>query len=169
LVVAISYTELALFKAKYGDHFLPSHTLTSTATTASLSAVIAMETAVNTGNALMGSLKYITNAAGYGLLKSTAAVSSSDSRMLLENGMMNGYPVLVSNGVASGSDFTTTGYGLIFGNWADLIIGQWGGVDILVDPYTQAALGEVRIVVNFYIDAASGYGATTSFEAYKIK
>jgi hypothetical protein len=145
-----------------------AHTLTGAATTASLSAVIAMETAVNTGNALMGNLKYVTNAAGYGLLKSTAKVSSSDSKMLLEDGVMNGYPVLVSNGVASGSDFTTTGYGLIFGNWADLVIGQWGGVDILVDPYTQAALGEVRIIVNFYCDAAAQRG-TTSFEAYKIK
>jgi HK97 family phage major capsid protein len=144
-----------------------AHSLTSTATTTSLTAMIAMETAVNTSNALMGNLGYITNAAGVGLLKSTAKVSSSDSVMLMEGGQVNGYPVYTSNGVASGSDFTTTGYGIIFGNWADLIIGQWGGYDILVDPYTQAALGEVRIIINYYTDAAASRSA--SFEAYKIK
>jgi hypothetical protein len=63
--------------------------------------------------------------------------------------------------------FTTTGSaGLIFGNWSDLIIGQWGGYDILVDPYTQAALGTVRLVVNCYFDAAAARAA--SFSAINI-
>lgn len=35
-----------------------------------------------------------------------------------------------------------------------LVIGQWGGIDILVDPYTKAADGCVRLVVNAYFDAA---------------
>lgn len=145
------------------------HALTATATSTSFAAMVNLESAVNAQNALFGSLAYITNAAGAGLLKQTAKVSSSDSVMIMENGQVNGYPVYISNGVASGSDFTTTGYGIIFGNWNDLYIGQWGGYDILVDPYTQAALGTVRIVVNSYFDADVARGKTVSFEAAKIK
>jgi hypothetical protein len=76
------------------------------------------------------------------------------------------FPVLVTNSAAYNT-FTTTGSaGLIFGNWSDLIIGQWGGYDILVDPYTQATAGTVRLVVNCYFDAAAARAA--SFSAINI-
>ena len=39
------------------------------------------------------------------------------------------------------------------GNWSDYVIGQWGGIDLTVDPYTQAANGKVRLVINAYFDA----------------
>ena len=35
----------------------------------------------------------------------------------------------------------------------ELVIGQWGGYDITVDPYTKAADGQVRLVINAYFDA----------------
>lgn len=38
------------------------------------------------------------------------------------------------------------------GNFADYVIGQWGGIELTVDPYTQAANGKVRLVVNAYFD-----------------
>jgi hypothetical protein len=34
---------------------------------------------------------------------------------------------------------------LVFGNWNDLIIGQWGAIDVLVDPYTAGASGSIKI------------------------
>ncbi len=61
---------------------------------------------------------------------------------------LNGYPAHVTNQVAS--DLTRgTGTGLsaiFFGNWADLIIGHWGTLDILVDPYTGGTSGTVRVI-----------------------
>ncbi len=36
---------------------------------------------------------------------------------------------------------------IIFGNFADLIIGEWGALDILVDPFTGGAAGTTRIRV----------------------
>lgn len=50
----------------------------------------------------------------------------------------------------------------IFGNWSELIVGQWGGVDLLVDPYTQATNAQVRIVINAYLDVAVKHGASFS-------
>lgn len=41
---------------------------------------------------------------------------------------------------------------VIFGNWADMLIGQWGGLDLIVDPYTQALYHYVRVVVHSYWD-----------------
>lgn len=52
---------------------------------------------------------------------------------LMEGNEVNGYPVLSTSAVA--------GKGVILSNFADLVIGQWGGIDLTVDPYTQAANG----------------------------
>jgi HK97 family phage major capsid protein len=129
---------------------------------------VGLETSVDSSNALAGNLAYITNAAGRGLLKTTPVVATYTSKMICENNEINGYPLLVSNGVAGKTAFTTTGGdGLIFGNWSDLIIGQWGGYDILVDPYTQAALGTVRIIVNSFFDAAVARSVSFAKKAIK--
>lgn len=41
----------------------------------------------------------------------------------------------------------------LYGDFSELIIGQWGGIDIVVDPLTKADKGIVRLVVNAYFDA----------------
>jgi HK97 family phage major capsid protein len=40
----------------------------------------------------------------------------------------------------------------IFGNFQDLIIANWGGMDIVVDPYSQAIAGKVRVTINTFWD-----------------
>lgn len=37
---------------------------------------------------------------------------------------------------------------LIFGDWSELLVGQWGGVDIIVDEVTAASKGNVKIVAH---------------------
>jgi hypothetical protein len=154
---AVATEPTGLFYGTAGAYYLADKS------TASYDTVIALEKNVDIGNALTGSLGYITNPYGFHKLRTTAKVSSSDSIMISD---ALGFPVHVTNSAAY-NVFTTTGSaGLIFGNWADLIIGQWGGYDILVDPYTQAALGTVRLVVNCYFDAAAARAA--SFSAINI-
>ena len=63
----------------------------------------------------------------------------------MEGNEIDGISTLVTNGMTS--------KGLILGNFNDLVIGQWGGIDLTVDPYTQAANGKIRLVVNAYFDA----------------
>ena len=43
--------------------------------------------------------------------------------------------------------------GLVYGDFSNLAIGNWAGIDLCVDPYTKAADGQVRIVVNAFFDA----------------
>jgi HK97 family phage major capsid protein len=38
------------------------------------------------------------------------------------------------------------------GDWSDFIVAQWGALDMLVDPYTLADSGLIRIIVNSYWD-----------------
>jgi len=78
-----------------------------------------------------------------GVLKQTQKVNGQ-AIMLCENNVIDGRPVYASNNVGS--------KGLILGDFSELTIGQWGGIEVLVDPFTQAVNGTVRLVVNAYFD-----------------
>ena len=41
---------------------------------------------------------------------------------------------------------------VIFGNWNDMVIGMWGGLDIQVNPYSLDTSGAVRITAFQDID-----------------
>jgi len=43
---------------------------------------------------------------------------------------------------------------IIFGNFSDLVIGMWGGLDLMVDPYTGSSAGTVRVVALQDVDVA---------------
>lgn len=93
-----------------------------------------------------GNIKFIASPAAKAVLRTTAVGGTkSDLRMLMDGNEIDGIPTLVTNGMTS--------KGLILGNFNDLVIGQWGGIDLTVDPYTQAANGKIRLVVNAYFDA----------------
>lgn len=115
------------------------------ATNPTFAEIVGMETEVAADNALRGNLAYIINAAMAGALKTTAKDSGS-GLFVLQNGEMNGYRTIVSNQAATGDAY--------FGNFADLLIGMWGGLDILVDPYTSSTTGTVRIVAMQSVDVA---------------
>lgn len=73
--------------------------------------------------------------------------------MIYEADTVNGYKVLSTNSVAKGLQDTNDEYGVVFGDFSNYVIGQWGALDITVDAYTKAAEGQVRLVVNAYFDA----------------
>jgi HK97 family phage major capsid protein len=113
--------------------------------------IVALESAVAVANADVGSMGYIMDAATRGTLKTTAKIGSTFPIYLWNSESsepLNGYPVgitnllpLLSKGSASG-----TLHAIIFGNWSELIYAFWSGLDVIVDPYTQAASGSVNIV-----------------------
>jgi HK97 family phage major capsid protein len=61
-----------------------------------------------------------------------------------------GYNVAVSTLVPTNIASTKTA--VIFGNFADLILANFGGVDITVDPYTLADNAQVKVVINSFWD-----------------
>ena len=122
----------------------------ATAGAATWGEIINMESEVSQDNALLGNLSYVTNAAQMGYFKQTKKDSGSGI-FLVEDGQMNGYPVLVSN------QLSTAGQ-VLFGNWADLMIGYWSGVDLNVDTSTGSTSGTVRIVALQDVDIAVRHG-----------
>lgn len=107
--------------------------------------ILKMEQNLEEAN-VSGNIKFIASPATKAVLRTTAVGGTkSDLRMLMEGNEIDGIPTLVTNGM--------TAKGLILGNFNDLVIGQWGGIDLTVDPYTQAANGKIRLVVNAYFDA----------------
>jgi len=108
--------------------------------------VVAMETAVAEDNALLGNLAYILPASMYGALKTTEKATNTAQFVVEPGGTINGYRAIVSNQVTSGD--------LYFGNFNDLLVGMYGGLDILVDPYTSSASGTVRVRALQSVDVA---------------
>jgi HK97 family phage major capsid protein/HK97 family phage prohead protease len=107
--------------------------------------VVALESDVATANALLGSPVYLMNAAMRGGLKTTKKDAGS-GMFIMEGNEVNGYRGVLSNQVAAGD--------LWFGNFADLIIGYFSGLDIMVDPYSNSTSGTVRVVAMQDVDIA---------------
>lgn len=112
--------------------------------------IVSLESEVSNDNADIGSLGYLTNSRVRGKLKTTLKNSTgTDATFIWKNmdgqvgfGDLNGYKAGVSNQVSNTltkGTSTTVCSAIFFGNWSDLLIGQWGGLEILVNPYTQAA------------------------------
>ena len=116
--------------------------------------VVELETKVNAANGNRGKLAYLTNAKVIGDLK-TIERASNTARFLLEGDRINGYPIewtnLVPSNLTKGTS-TSKCSAMVFGNFEDLYIGHWGGIDVVVDPFTLAENGDVRIVLNSWDD-----------------
>ena len=106
---------------------------------------IGMETDVAVANADAGSLRYIINASARGALKSTEKASNT-AQFVYENDEINGYPVTVSNQLANND--------ALFGDFSQLIMAMWSGLDLTVDPYAGATAGTVRIIALQDVDFA---------------
>ena len=118
--------------------------------------IVDLESAVAVDNALNGALAYMSNYKVAGKLKQTDKASSF-GEFILDGGEVNGYEFLLTNQVPStltkGSASNVCS-AIIFGNWADLMMGMWGGLDLTVDPYSESTKGTIRVVAFQDVDVA---------------
>ena len=129
---------------------------------------IDLESGVANANADIANLAYITNPSVRGKLKKTATDSGSGVFVMGNDNGLNGYPCFVSTAVPSNLTKGTASAvcsAIIFGDWSNLLIGSFGGLDILVDPYSAATEGIVQIVANSFIDVAVRHPAGFSIMA----
>ena len=118
--------------------------------------IVELETKVNAENAVRGKTGYLTNAKVIGEMKA-AERTSTNGRYLLDGDFtkLNGHAIEMSNLVPSTltkGSATSRCSAMIFGNWQDLYIGQWGGIDVVVDPFTRAAYADVVLTLNAWND-----------------
>ncbi|ERM82380.1 hypothetical protein P872_18465 [Rhodonellum psychrophilum GCM71 = DSM 17998] len=94
----------------------------------------------------------------YSALKALPKVAGSD-RFVLENGLIDGFKYIASNRVKA--DFvkgTGTGLsGMVFGDHTTAICAGWGGIEIIVDNFSEAANGALVLNVGSYWDLKDKY------------
>lgn len=121
--------------------------------------VVDIMTEVAQDNALLGNLRWVTHPAVVGKLMQTLVAASTDSRMIMPSPeSMMGYPVVQTTQAPSSAP-----YALLFGNFADLYVGFFSALDVLVDPYGSAGTATTNLY--FYQDMDIAVAHAESFAA----
>jgi HK97 family phage major capsid protein len=108
-------------------------------------AAVEFESDVAGANADAQSMSFVTRPTHRGTMKIREKALNT-AKFLIEDpsGLLNGYPVQVTNQVNSGFVF--------FGDFSQLVLGSWGVIEFLVDPYTASTTGNIRIRVFITVD-----------------
>ena len=136
--------------------------------------MVDLESAVANANADSGNLGYLTNTKVRGKLRKTQEFASTNGKPVWTStgaagvGEVLGYRAITTNAVPS--DLTkgtavSVASAIIFGNFSQLILGFWGGLDIVLDPYTGATSGTKRVVALQDVDV--NVRSAASFAAMK--
>ena len=105
--------------------------------------VCELESEVEDAN-VMGECKYIMSNKAKAAFRNMPK-STKSTQLVMEAGTIDGTPVLNTSNVAEKY--------VAYGDFSNLAIGQWGAIDLVVDPYSLAKEAKIRLVVNAYFDA----------------
>lgn len=128
--------------------------------------IVDFETQVSSDDAAFGdSLAYLTTPQVAGILKGVKRDVAGNGFIWEGNntgtGNINGYRALTSTLVPTGSG----GHYMFFGNWNQLKVGQWGGTELLLNPYTRLKDATIELVLNTWHDIAVAQGKAFSYSA----
>jgi HK97 family phage major capsid protein len=113
---------------------------------------------VEVDNALTGSAAFVTNPKVKAKLSQTPKQASGVEGNFLLGPPWNdlyGFPFVVSNQIPSTltkGTSTSVCSAMFFGVWSNLVVGQWGGIELMVDPYSLSTTGATRIVALAELD-----------------
>jgi hypothetical protein len=69
---------------------------------------------------------------------------TNNTGMVYDHGEIDGTPVYCTSDIENKN--------FIYGDWSKVFVAQFGELELLLDPFTLAAQGQIRIVANFYVD-----------------
>jgi len=108
-----------------------------TGTTLGLPGCVEFQTDVAGANALNANCRYVTTPSVAGLLSQRARIASTDSITLwkgnINDGMVEGYQAHTSNNIPAAT--------MIFGDFSQVILAEWGVLEIDVNPYANFTAG----------------------------
>lgn len=112
--------------------------------------ILAFETAIQTQNADISSMSWLSNPTVRNRWKQIAKIGNTFPVFLCgDNNQANGYDVNITNQVGTSGTYANRA---IFGAWAQAMFFDWAGMDVVVDPYTRAANNEVVVTMNMFAD-----------------
>jgi phage capsid family len=93
---------------------------------------------------VVGDMKYLVSPKAKAALRNMVKGAKSTA-LVFENGEVDGTPALCTSNLKDKF--------VAYGDFSNLVLAQWGNLDITVDNVTLAAEGQIRLVVNAYFDA----------------
>tara|TARA_R110002153_G_scaffold44686_2_gene126027 strand:+ start:1511 stop:2761 length:1251 start_codon:yes stop_codon:yes gene_type:complete len=112
--------------------------------------IVALEGLIDDADAGSVNRGYLSDTKLRSALKTTK-IDAGSGVFLTDGKELNGYNYMTSTLVPT---LDTNKHPIIFGDWNQLTVGYWGSVSIMVDPYTQAANSNVRLIIEGYSDVA---------------
>ncbi len=82
----------------------------------------------------------------------TKTKDAGSGQFILQNGAIDGEKFVSTSLVPVGDDGGTPIYPAIYGDWAQMYIGQWGAASFLVNPYSEDLADSVRVTINTHAD-----------------
>lgn len=108
------------------------------------------ETALATNLVRGAQRHWLMHPTNEGTLKTRLKVASSTFPIyLIENGVMNGYPVRSTTQQPSTD--------LLFGVFSEVLIGEWGAMEMLLNPYAKSRSGNIEVTMFESIDIQVRY------------
>jgi HK97 family phage major capsid protein len=117
--------------------------------------VVDVETGVFVQNANSAKMSYVVNPQTRGKLKKTKHQAGDANYLMDKTGEINGYSSVASNHIPSNLVKGTSGAvcsALIFGDFSQLLINQWGYMDLSVDEFSRKKEGLIEVTVNLFMD-----------------
>ena len=148
IVEAIAHKfQATILGAGAGDATQPSglfHGLVDKAAT-DFDSMAAIEADLETAN--VSNISYIASPKARAAMRAMTKGAKNNAVVAYANGEFDGTPVYSTSDVANSK--------FLVGDFSNLYLGQWGAIDLVVDNYTQATKGAIRLVVNVYLDAVN--------------
>jgi HK97 family phage major capsid protein len=124
--------------------------------------VVEMETVIAESDGDIDRMGYVSTPGVRGAAKTTLTFPAANTGSPIwtggvRDGEMNGFRAMASTQVSKTLGAGSNEHGLIFGAWEHLLIGEWGAMDILVDPYTRGGRGLIRVILFMIADVALRY------------
>ena len=108
--------------------------------------IVAFEENLEANNANTGSPKWLFNTYAKSIARGTLKETYGSTMLWDATNMVAGSPAI-------GTNLTPVGKGsVIYGNWADMIVADWAGLDVVVDPYSLSLQSQIRIILSMYVD-----------------
>lgn len=118
-----------------------------TGTSLGYAGVLEFQTDVAGSNVMPTAGGYVTTPAVSSLMMQRARFSNTDTPLWVGNiwdGAMAGFPAMSSNQVPSAN--------MLFGDWQELVIGEWGVLEVEVNPYANFAAGIIGVRAIYSMD-----------------
>ncbi len=130
--------------------------------------MVTLETSVANANADDGALGYLTTPGVYGQLQSTESFANTAATIINQiTGEVNGFRIERSSNVPTDAalDGVETGHSVIFGDWSQLILAEWGALEVLIDPFILKHRGLVEYNAIMLADVALRHPESFAFNS----